>query len=108
MATTVLVGQYKGAGDDEMVKKVINNTVILLVIASAVMTTVGIVLHKPILKLMNTPDEIMQAAAGYLNIIFAGLIFTFGYNGISAVLRGLGDSNTPLLFLFIQQSSILS
>ncbi|MGI5858781.1 MAG: MATE family efflux transporter [Tepidanaerobacteraceae bacterium] len=100
MATTVLVGQYKGAGDDEMVKKVINNTVILLVIASAVMTTVGIVLHKPILKLMNTPDEIMQAAAGYLNIIFAGLIFTFGYNGISAVLRGLGDSNTPLLFLF--------
>ena len=100
MATTVLVGQYKGAGDEDMVKRVINNTVILLVVASALMTTVGIVLHKPILKLMNTPDDIMHTAAGYLNIIFAGLIFTFGYNSISAILRGLGDSNTPLLFLF--------
>jgi putative MATE family efflux protein len=100
MATTVLVGQYKGADDKDMVRRVINNTVILLVIASVIMTTVGIVFHKPILKLMNTPEEIMQAAAGYLNIIFAGLIFTFGYNAISAILRGLGDSNTPLLFLF--------
>jgi len=100
MATTVLVGQYKGAGEDAMLKKVINNSIILLTVTACVMTTVGILFHKHILDLMNTPEEISKVAAGYLNITFLGLVFTFCYNAIGAVLRGLGDSNTPLLFLF--------
>jgi putative MATE family efflux protein len=99
MATTVLVGQYKGANNEIMVKKTINNSMLLLSIAAVAMSVVGIVFHKPILNLMNTPEAILESASGYLNIIFAGLIFTFGYNTISGVLRGLGDSKTPLLFL---------
>ncbi|AYO29496.1 MATE family efflux transporter [Biomaibacter acetigenes] len=100
MATTVLVAQYKGAGDNDMVKKTINNSMFLLTIASITISIIGIIFHKVILVLMNTPQELINPASSYLNIIFAGLIFMFGYNVISAVLRGLGDSRTPLRFLF--------
>lgn len=100
LATTVLVGQYKGANDENMIIKTSNNSLILLAIISVILTFVGLFLHKSILNWMNTPEELMEMAAGYLNIIFLGLIFTFEYNAISGVLRGLGDSRTPLLFLF--------
>lgn len=100
MATTVLIGQYKGAQDEKMIKKTVDNSLLLLTIASIVVTVVGIVFHKSILRLMNTPPELMDLASGYLNIIFLGLIFSFGYNSLGAVLRGLGDSKTPLRFLF--------
>ena len=72
----------------------------LITVAGIVMSIVGVVLHKQILSLMNTPDELFEMASGYLNITFLGLVFVFGYNTISSILRGLGDSKTPLLFLF--------
>ncbi|MGB9812142.1 MAG: MATE family efflux transporter [Thermovenabulum sp.] len=100
MATTVLVGQYKGAKNIDMVKKTINTSMYLLTISAVIISIVGIIFHKPILNIMNTPKEIMESASGYLNIILAGLIFTFAYNAVSAILRGLGDSRTPLIFLF--------
>ncbi|MCG0276688.1 MAG: MATE family efflux transporter [Thermosediminibacteraceae bacterium] len=100
MATTVLVGQYKGAGNMVMVKKTVNSSFVFLGILSIVMSIVGIILHRPILQLMNTPPELIEPASGYMNIFFSGLIFTFAYNAVSAVLRGFGDSKTPLLFLF--------
>ena len=62
----------------------------LLLIASAITTTLGIVFINPILILMNTPEEIMKAAAEIFKYYFVGLIFSFGYNAISAILRGLG------------------
>ena len=100
MATTVLVGQYKGADDEDMVSKTIDTSMFLITVAGIVMSIVGVVLHKQILSLMNTPDELFEMASGYLNITFLGLVFVFGYNTISSILRGLGDSRTPLLFLF--------
>jgi putative MATE family efflux protein len=100
MATTVLVGQYKGADDEDMVSKTIDTSMFLITVAGIVMSIVGVVLHKQILSLMNTPDELFEMASGYLNITFLGLVFVFGYNTISSILRGLGDSKTPLLFLF--------
>lgn len=100
MATTVLIGQYKGADDEKMIKNTVDNSLLLLTVASVIITIVGITFHRSILKLMNTPDELMDLASGYLNIIFIGLIFSFGYNSLGAVLRGLGDSKTPLRYLF--------
>lgn len=100
MATTVLVGQYKGANDEKMIKNTVDNSLLLLTIASIIITIIGIIFHKSILRLMNTPDELIDSASGYLNIIFIGLIFSFGYNSLGAVLRGLGDSKTPLRYLF--------
>jgi len=100
MATTVLVGQYKGAQNYFMIRKTVNTSMFLLTISALVISVAGILLNKLILKLMNTPVELMEIASGYLNIILAGLIFTFAYNAVSAILRGLGDSKTPLVFLF--------
>jgi len=100
MATTVMVAQYSGAQDDLMVRRTINNTMLILSIAAVIMSAVGIGFHGVILKLIGAKPELLGMASGYLNIIFSGLIFTFGYNVVSAILRGLGDSKTPLLFLF--------
>lgn len=100
VATTVLVAQYKGADDEVMVKRTINNSLFILIIISIVLTTLGIIFNKSILLLMNTPDEILDLASDYLIIIFSGSIFTFGYNILSAILNGLGDSKTPVRFLF--------
>lgn len=51
--------------------------------------------------LMNTPKEAIEATKSYLSICSAGIIFIVGYNVVSSILRGLGDSKTPLLFVFI-------
>ncbi len=101
MATTVLVAQYAGAKDQKMIIKTINNSMLLLTFAAIVITIIGLLFSKKILIWMNTPQDILAYATDYLNIFFIGMIFMFGYNVVSAVLRGLGDSRTPLRFLFI-------
>lgn len=99
MATTVLVSQYYGAKNEAMVKRVIGNSITMLSVGAVIITVLGIALRTPILRLMNTPPELIKDASGYLVIILAGIIFTVGYNVFGAILRGLGDSKTPLLFL---------
>ncbi len=101
MATTVLVAQYVGAKDQKMIEKTINNSFLLLGGLGIVLTIIGFVLSKKILIWMNTPQDILEYATDYLNIFFIGLVFMFGYNVVSAILRGLGDSKTPLKFLII-------
>lgn len=100
MATTVMVAQYVGAKKIDMVKKTVGNSLFLLIIASIVASTTGILLNRTLLRLINTPEEILPMASGYARIIFMGFIFMFGYNMTSAILMGLGDSKTPLRFLF--------
>lgn len=101
MATTVLVAQYAGAKDEKMISKTINNSFLLLFAAAIAVTIIGIIFNRKILMLINTPEDIIDYAASYLNIFFVGLIFMFGYNVFSSVLRGLGDSRTPLRFLIV-------
>ncbi|MDN5353138.1 MAG: hypothetical protein PWQ12_2059, partial [Clostridiales bacterium] len=99
MATTILVAQYKGAQQDDMVKKTINNSMLLLLASAITVSVIGVVFNRHILNLMNTPESLVSMASGYLNIFLGGLVFMFGYNVTSAILRGLGDSRTPLRFL---------
>lgn len=98
---SILLSQYYGSKNMEKVKSTIDTTYIFIFIASLAISVIGISLSGPILKLMNTPDSILQLSKGYLNIVFAGVLFSAGYNSISAILRGLGDSTTPLYFLII-------
>jgi putative MATE family efflux protein len=70
-------------------------------VAGAIATVAGLLLAEPLLRLLGTPEDIMPQAIQYLRIYFSGIIIFFGYNGTSAVLRGLGDSKTPLYFLII-------
>ncbi|MCY6484907.1 MATE family efflux transporter [Clostridium aestuarii] len=101
MGSTVLIAQYYGAKNIKKVKSTIDTAYIFMFVASLVMSIIGIVFSESILKLMNTPADILPQAKSYLNIMFIGLIAMFGYNSISAVLRGLGDSKTPLYFLIL-------
>jgi putative MATE family efflux protein len=101
MGTTIIVSQYFGARDIKMVKRSIETMYIFLFFASIVVTILGITLSEPIFRLINLPEDVMPQAITYFNVYLTGTIFFFGFNGISSVLRGLGDSKTPLYFLVI-------
>jgi len=101
MGTTIVISQYYGAGDLVKVKRAIDTMYIYSFIAGTIATVAGITLAEPVLRLLALPEEIMPQAKQYLRIYFCGMLIFFGYNGTSAVLRGLGDSKTPLYFLII-------
>ncbi|HHS9371745.1 TPA: MATE family efflux transporter [Clostridioides difficile] len=98
---SILVSQFYGSGDLKKVKATIDTTYILLFIGSISISILGIVFGGPMLKLMNTPESVFAQSKLYLTIIFSGILFSAGYNSVSAILRGLGDSVTPLYFLII-------
>lgn len=102
----VLVSQKFGAKDMESMRKVTGNSIILSLISTVLVTLISLLLAKPMLNLMNTPENIMSDAYTYIKIIYAGVFTTFCYNLISSILRAIGDSKTPLYFLII--ASILN
>jgi putative MATE family efflux protein len=101
MGASIMLSQYFGAKDYERLKKTIDTAYIFLFLASLLITGLGIVLSGSILRGLKVPDEVFPHARQYLVIMFAGMLFLFGYNTVSAVLRGLGDSKNPLYFLII-------
>jgi putative MATE family efflux protein len=96
---TIVIAQYYGARDMVSVKKTVDTLYIFIFAASIVMSIVGVVFSGPLLKLIGTPEDMLQEAKIYMQIFQSGLIFLFGFNATSAILRGLGDSKTPLYFL---------
>lgn len=102
----VLVSQRFGAKDELGVKKAVASNIILTLISTLLMTVVALAVKNPLLRMMNTPENIFDNANAYITIIFAGLITQALYNMAAGILRALGDSKTPLYFLII--SSILN
>lgn len=100
-AGQVLVSQALGSGKRDRLSSIIGTLFSILMITSVVFTGVFIALKDVIFKLMNIPVESYDMAVEYLVICAAGLVFTAGYNMVSAVLRGMGDSKRPLLFIVI-------
>jgi putative MATE family efflux protein len=96
---TIVIAQYFGAKDLRNVRRTIDTLYIFIFIASIIITILGIALSEPIFKLIKLPEDVLPQAKLYLNIYFTGMIFFFGFNATSAILRGLGDSRTPLYFL---------
>lgn len=101
IAGTVLVAQYIGAKREEDAKKTIGTLFSIFIVASVIITAIGIAITPWILELLKVPAEAMQEAKNYLYICFVGTIFICGYNGVSSVLRGLGDSKRPLIFVAV-------
>jgi len=99
MGFSILISQYFGAKDMARVRRTVDTAYVFLLFASLLLTAAGLAVSAPLLKLINTPAEIFPQALVFLRITFAGFVFMFGYNSTSAVLRGLGDSKTPLYFL---------
>jgi len=99
MGFTVVVSQFFGARQLDNVKKAINTLYVFTFFTSIVVSAGGMMLSRLIFKVIDLDPAIVPDAMLFLNIFLAGLIFLFGYNGTSAILRGLGDSKTPLYFL---------
>lgn len=98
---TVVIAQYLGSGDRKSRDESVKTLITFLFIASIIVTVVMMLLADIILNLIRTPQESYAEARSYLNITLLGTVFIFGYNGFSAILRGLGDSKRPLIFVSI-------
>jgi putative MATE family efflux protein len=101
LATTILVAQYYGAKDYKMVEKVVNNSFSLPLIIAAVLTTLCILSRNYLLGLMNTPPENFAMASSYLKIMLLSFVLMYMGFLISSILRGIGDTVTPLIFMSI-------
>ncbi len=97
----ILVSQYFGARNREMLSKTICNCLTLTLFATAVIMLIGPFLSAPLLRMIDTPESIIGWCAEYLNIFFIGIAGFFAYNILSGILRGLGDSLSSLGFLII-------
>ena len=98
---SVSVSQRFGAGDHEGLKKRLGNGVLLACIIMASLTVIFSVFCRPVLRLVNTPEEIFDYAYDYVIICFLGLFCTVSYNFLAAHLRAIGDSRTPVIALVI-------
>lgn len=102
----IIASQYYGRKDEKSLKSCIVNAGFIMTIFPLLIGVVAFFLSEPILVLLDTPDDILADATIYLRIMCIGLVFVALYNYASSMLRALGDSKTPLLFLII--SSILN
>ncbi|MBQ2614317.1 MAG: MATE family efflux transporter [Clostridia bacterium] len=98
---TIMTSQYYGAKDREKLSYTIGNSITVTAICCVFLILVASPLIRPILVLLNTPDEIIDGCAGYLMISLIGIAGLAYYNILSGIIRGLGDSFTPLIYLLI-------
>lgn len=100
-AGQILIAQLIGAGKRDDLQKTIGTLIVTMGIIAVAVTAGGLLLTRPILRLLKTPAESFNEAASYLTIAFIGSVFTFGYNLVSSLFRGMGDSRHPLIFVAI-------
>ncbi|MBQ2667272.1 MAG: MATE family efflux transporter [Clostridia bacterium] len=103
---SIFMAQRFGAEDHEGLNRSIGASVTLAAVISVVLLVVSQVTVTPVLRLMNTPEEVMRGALTYLRIMFAGIPIIMAYNVLASILRALGDSKTPLYAMVI--ASILN
>lgn len=98
LATNILIAQYAGARDWDRLKAVVQTSITLVGGLSFVFLAIGLALAQRLLMTMNTPPDVLPLAAGYLRIFLWTMPFSFGLFLIGAMLRGVGDSATPVYF----------
>jgi len=98
---SVITARFFGAKDEQGVKRSVAATITLGMLISLLLTVFSVVFLTPILKALNTPTEIFTESKSYIRIILLGMTFSMLYNVCASTLRAIGDSVTPLIFLFI-------
>ncbi|MDR1666765.1 MAG: MATE family efflux transporter [Bacteroidales bacterium] len=106
MGCTIIISQYFGNKDTEKVRHAIDTVIVFVVAAALLIMLVGLLMCHPLLQLVKTPDDVMDDARTFYQITIIGILPLFGINVLSAILRGLGDSKTPLYYMVA--SSILN
>lgn len=97
----IITSQYFGKDDEKSVKLCISNTAYLMLVFPLIIGTIAFILSKPLLILLETPADILPDAIAYVRVMCVGIMFVSLYNFSSSMLRALGDSKTPLVFLII-------
>ena len=100
-AGQIYIGQLAGAKREKEQKEAIGSFLTLMMLVSIGFMVIAIVLWRPILRMLNCPEEAFGQAASYLIITCIGLPFIFGYNAVCGVLRGMGESKRPMIFIII-------
>ena len=101
MGITVLIARYIGEKDTKQIGPLIGGATVVFAIISAVLFVVMITLAHPISVLMQAPEEAVEKTAVYVRICGGGIFFIVAYNVLAAIFRGLGDSQSPLIFVAI-------
>lgn len=99
MGCSVVVAQIFGSKKYTTMKSAISTAIISLTSLSIILTILGSIFCKPLMRLLHTPENIFSDSALYLQIYISGIIFLFLYNTATAIFNGLGDSKTPLYLL---------
>ena len=101
VGTSVMVARYYGAGDVRMVQDTVHTSILVALLSGIVVGIFGFVMAKPILRLMDSPDDVIDLAALYVRIYFVGMPFNLLYNFGAGILRAVGDTKRPLYYLTI-------
>ena len=104
----VVIAQLMGIHDQQGMRRTIGTVFTSVTVLALLFTAVGIGFARPLIGIMNTPEEAVSDALSYLIICSAGMFFIYGYNVVSAILRGMGDSKRPLYFIAIASISNLA
>ena len=97
----ILIGSHYGAGDHRTLRRQVSTTMLGGLAFAAAVSVGFILLARPVFRLIQVAPEVMDISVQYMRIIFCGLVFTFMYNCLASVLRAMGDSTGPLVFLII-------
>jgi len=98
---TVLVAQYLTAGRKKEMKDTIGTLFTSLLVLAVAITVIFLIIQKPILRIFTDDAEVLKHAGDYFFVTMLGTVFIFAYNALSAVMRGMGDSKNPLIFVTI-------
>lgn len=98
---TVVISQYFGSGDEEGVSRAVHTSIALSLAGGIFLTFVGIFGARWALEMMGTTDDVIGGATDYMRIYFAGVIMNLLYNMSSGILRAIGDSRRPMIYLII-------
>lgn len=101
IGTNVVAANFFGAGKKKELGLTVHTAILVSFISGIILTAIGVVFAKEILKLMNCPPEVLKLAVLYLQIYFGGITATMVYNFGSAILRAKGDTQRPLYILFL-------
>ncbi len=100
-AGQILIARYIGAREKNKIGRFVGTMSGFLFVCAVVISIFGVIFRRDLLDLMNTPIEAYEGALAYSTICVSGLVFIYGYNIVSAILRGMGDSKHPLVFIGI-------
>ena len=101
VGVTVLMGRYLGEGKNDRIGKLLGGSVLFFVVLSLVFSAIMFIFARPISAIMQAPEEAVELTIQYVRICAVGFVFVVFYNFISAIMRGLGDSRLPLIFVGI-------